>query len=193
MIALLLASLAPGSAPYPAEQVLAAFGEACRDLDDLAQTETKAQAAGWARFEPDPASPISELIALGRAAGKKMLDTEGGGSMSPVRVLRRRVAGEDLVAILSGVHSGGTKVNGCRIYDVGEARQIPAIEVERWTGRAPSRAANNPAISIARWEPGFAAGHDSFEVYFIPANSPAVNVVKVSGVVLAASLVGAEK
>ena len=193
MIALLLASLAPSPAPYPAEQVLAAFGEACRDLDDLAQTEAKAQAGGWARFDPEPASPIGELIAIGRAAGKKMLDKEGGGSMSPVRVLRRRVAGEDLVAVLSGVHTSETKVNGCRIYDVGEDRPIPAVEVERWTGRAPSRIADNPAISIARWEPGYAAGHDSLEVYFIPAKSSAVNVVKVSGVVLTASLVGAEK
>jgi hypothetical protein len=193
VIPLLLAALAPNPPPYPAEQVLAAFGEACRGLDDFEQMEANAQASGWARFVPDPASPIGELIATGRSAAKKMLEKEGGGSMSPVRVLRRQVAGEDLVAILSGVHIGGTKVNGCRIYDVGEARQIPAVQAERWMGRAPSRTADDPAISIARWEPGYAARHDSFEIYFVPANSPAVNVVKFSGVVLTASLVGAKK
>ena len=192
MIALLLASLASTPAPYPAEQVLAAFGQVCRNLVDLGETEAEAKAAGWSPFEPDEASPIGELVAFGMSEGEKVAETEGG-SMSPMQVLRRKVEGEELVVVLSGARKDGVTVNGCRVFDVGEPRQITPAQAERWTGRAPSRVDDDPEISIASWEPGYASGHDSFEIYFIPANSPAINLVKVSGVVLKADLVGAQK
>ena len=192
MIALLLASLAPSPAPYPAEQVLAAFGQVCRNLDDLRETEAEAKAAGWATFKPDAASPIGELVAFGVSEGKKLADAKGG-SLTPMRVLRRKVEGEELVAVLSGARMDGVKVNGCRVFDVGEPRQITPAQGERWTGRAPSRVDDHPAFSIARWEPGYASGHDSFEIFFVPANSPVINLVKVSGVALKADLVGAKE
>lgn len=191
MIYALLASLALGSAPYPAEQVLAAFGETCRDLEDLATTEATARAAGWTSITPEPTSPIGQLVALGVSEGRKLAEAEGG-SIGPMRVLRRDVAGEELIAVLSGASRDGTTVNGCRVFDVGETRQITATQAERWTGRPPTQATEDAVVSIASWEPGYAPGHDRFELYFVPADSPAVQLVKVSGITLKADFVGAE-
>ena len=192
-LALLIASAQSAApAPYPSSEVLAAFGNVCRSLSDLKQTEAEATSAGWTVVRPDPATPIGELVTFGMTEGSKMAAAEGG-SIAPMRVLRRDVAGEELVAVLSGVRMNGSVVNGCRVYDVGEARRISLAEAEAWVGRPPSRSTSDEILSTATWEPGFDANHDSFELCFIPTGSPAVKMVKVSGVVLKADFVGAEE
>ena len=145
---------------------------------------------GWTGFTPDRSSPVGELVEFGMTEGKKIV-AEKGGSISPMRVMRRTVAGEELVAVLSDVTMDGAKVNGCRVYDVGETRRITQADAERWTGRAPSRAQEDEVIAVAAWEPGYAAEHDSLEVFFVPAASPAITFVKVSGIALKADFVGA--
>ena len=195
MIALALLAAPAQAAPassYPSAQVLAAFGGICRNVKDLERTENEAEALGWTRITPDPATPIGQLVAFGMSEGKKMVEAQRG-SITPMRVLSKDVAGEALVAVLSGVRVGGEMVNGCRVYDGGETRRITAAEAEAWVGRAPTRTEANRALSIASWEPGFAPDHASFELYHIPADSPALALVKVSGVALKADYVGADK
>jgi hypothetical protein len=192
-LALLVAAAQPaGPQAYPAAEVLAAFGDVCRDLKDLERTKARALSAGWAAFTPEPSTPIGQLVEFGMSQGRKMA-TAQGGSITPMRVLRRNVAGEELVAVLSGVRMEGSAVNGCRVYDVGETREIKAAEAEAWIGRPPARSASDAVISIAAWEPGYEADHDSFELFFVPSGSPAIQLVKVSGVALKADFVGGQE
>jgi hypothetical protein len=189
-LAALLQTAASADSPYPTEQVVAAFAEVCRHVDDLRRAESDAVAAGWARFTPDPASPLGELIAIGRAEAQKVFEEQKGGSMSDTVALRHSIAGEELFLVLSEMTVGGQTVRGCRIYDIGETREITIAQAEKWIGRAPTRQASEPGIaSMTTWEPGFAAGHDSFELFYVPAGSPAIGALKVSGVFLKADYV----
>jgi hypothetical protein len=191
-LAAMLQSAAGTASAYPTSQVLAAFGEVCRRVDDLKKAETDAIGTQWTRFVADAASPLGELIAIGRAEAQKVFNEQSGGSMSDPVTLRREVAGEELFAVLSEVRIGGQTVRGCRVYDIGEARQLTVAEAEKWIGRAPSRQVSEPGIaSMATWEPGYQPAHDSFELFFIPAGSPAIETLKVSGVFLKADYVEA--
>lgn len=194
--ALLLAAQAPVDASpepaYPADDVLAAFADVCRPIADLDAVAEGAAARGWERFEPDPASPIGELVAFGETEGAKMLAPKGG-KLLPMAALRRNVAGEDLVVILSGIELSGQRVNGCRLYDVGETRELDASAIESWVGRPRTRNMDDPAIRVSTWEPGYDAAHDSLELFFIPPGSPAIAMLKVSGVALKADFVGAAR
>jgi hypothetical protein len=189
-LAALLQTAASAEPAYPTGQVLAAFDEVCRHVGDLARAEADAAKAGWTRFTPDPASPLGALIALGRAEAQKVFDEQKSGSMSDTVSLRRQVAGEELFAVLSEVRIGGDTVRGCRVYDVGETRELLPAEAEKWIGRTPTRAASEPGVAtMTTWEPGYREGHDSFELFFIPAGSPAIEALKVSGVFLKADYV----
>ena len=188
-----LAIQAAQPAPYPSKHVLTAFGEVCRPLEDMTQAEALAVKAGWQKFTPDPASPIGELLAFGRSEGEKMLEKEGGGSMTPSSVLRRTVAGEDLVVIFTGVRMNGVSVNGCRMYDVGETRGIDAAAAQAWVGRAPDTAVAEDNLNLSSWEPGFAPKHQSLEIFFVPPGSPLIEFTKVSGIALTADLVGVDR
>jgi hypothetical protein len=180
-------------APYPEAEVLNAFGEACGGIDSLKKTAKGAVASGWETFTPDASSPIGQLLEYGYSEGKKIIEEEGRGSISPMLSLRREVAGEQLVLVLSGVELDGTIVNGCRVYDVGEERELSVGAGEKWVGRAPSHLVRDDLLSTATWEPGYGKGHNSFEIYFIPPRSPAIEFVKFSGVALKADFVGAKK
>jgi len=189
-LAALLQSAASAEPAYPTDQVLAAFAEVCRHVDDLEQAEADAGRLGWTRFIPEAASPLGQLIALGRAEAQKVFAEQSGGSMSDPVTLRRGVAGEELALVFSEVSTGGETVRGCRVYDIGETRQLGVAEAEKWLGRAPTRQASEPGIAtMATWHPGYQAGHDSFELFYVPANSPAIEALKVSGVFLKADYV----
>ncbi|WP_106515727.1 hypothetical protein [Allosphingosinicella deserti] len=191
--ALILAAAGQGSSEpaYPAAQILGAFGTLCGPIADLDATAKAGAAAGWERFTPEPASPIGQLVALGESEGAKLIDKAKGDAMLPVAALRRRVAGEDLVAILSGVRKDGTRVHGCRVYDVGESRAISDSDAKAWIGRAPSRRVDEAGVVLSSWEPGYRPDHDSFETYFISSGSPAAQMFKVTGISLKADFVGA--
>jgi hypothetical protein len=184
---LLLAVAAPAQAetpaPYPAVAVLDAVKAACSRLEKREDTLADLTANGWLPVTLAPESPLGQLLAMGTAAGEKMLK-EGGGTMAPSAAYAKTVAGEDLTIILSGVESFSMTVNGCRIYDVGETRPLDPAAVAKWMGRAPTRTNSNDALSLTNWSPGLAEGQDGFDVYFVPAKSPLVELLKVSGVAI---------
>jgi hypothetical protein len=192
-LALILAAAGQASseAPYPAAQVLGAFGDLCRPISDLDAAAKAGVAAGWEAYTPDPASPIGQLLAFGQTEGEKMLDKARGDTMTPMAAFRRKVAGEELIGILSGVRVQGTTVHGCRVYDVGETRALGYDAAEKWIGRAPNRRLEQSGVAAASWEPGFAEGHDSFETFFISSGTPAAALLKVTGISLKADFVGA--
>ena len=192
LVLLAAAAQAPTQSAYPAREVLEGFAQVCRPLATLEGAAAAAEKSGWRKFEPEAASQIASLIAFGKSEGKKML-AEKGGEMLPTRVFHRTIAGEDLIVVLSGVKINGVLVNGCRAYDVGETRELPAAQVEAWLNRKPSKTVVDPAIHITSWEPGYDAQHDSFDLYFIPQGSPAIELLKVSGIGLKADFVGAVK
>ena len=186
-----LAALAASSSPYPATEVLAAFGDACAKIETLDGAEAHVVAAGWTKFDPAPDSAVGQIVALGRSEAEKLLANDPTSSLSPMRVYHRDVAGESLELVLSGVTRQGAPVNGCRLYDVGETRPIAIEAAEKWIGRPVGTRNDFPEISIAEWSPGYGPDHDSFALYFVPPGSPAIQLVKVSGITLKADFVGA--
>lgn len=170
-------------APYPAVAVLNAVKAACSRLEKREDTVADLTANGWTPVVLAPESPLGQLLAMGEAAGKKML-SEGGGTMDKSAAYAKTVAGEDLQIILSGVQSFSVTVNGCRIYDVGETRPLDPALVAKWMGREPTRSNSNDALTLSNWTPGLAAGQDGFDVYFVPAKSPLVELLKVNGVAI---------
>jgi len=179
---LFLAAAAAPAPAYPAVEVLEAFGQACAGLD-------KIEATGWQRYDPPADSPLGALIAYGKEEGAK-LAAETKGKLLDMGVYRKTVAGETLDLVRSGAEVGGVRVDGCRVYDVGETRQIPVAVAQKWIGREPTRQSSLPAISIAVWEPGQAPGQDSFELFFVPEGSPAIAMLKFSGVAMKADYIG---
>ncbi|HEX8667884.1 MAG TPA: hypothetical protein VF727_05875 [Allosphingosinicella sp.] len=180
----------PPAGGYPTAEVLDAFAEVCRPIASLDGAAAAARGAGWQTFVPEPSSDIGQLLTFANE-GAASLSAEHGAKVLPMVALRRTVAGEALIAVLSGVVMKGVKVNGCRVYDAGETREISRAAAEAWIKRPPSKVVEDPALHISTWEPGFDPRHDSFELYFIPAGSPAIEMVKVSGIALKADFVGA--
>ena len=163
--------------------MLDAAKAACSRLEKRADTVADLTANGWVPVTLPPTSPLGQLLAMGKAAGEKMLKAQGG-SMAESAAYSKTVAGENLTIILSGVISKEAIVNGCRIYDVDETRPLDPDAVARWMGRKPRQTNSNDALSLANWSPGLAPGQDSFDVYFVPAKSPLVELLKVSGVAI---------
>ncbi len=176
-------ALAETSAPYPAVAVLNAVKAACSRLEKREDTLADLTANGWQPVTLPPGSPLGQLLAMGKAAGEKMLKADGG-SIAESAAYSKAVAGEDLTIILSGVISDSVTVNGCRIYDVGETRPLEPATVAKWMGREPTRSNSNDALTLSNWTPGLAPGQDGFDVYFVPAKSPLVELLKVSGVAI---------
>jgi hypothetical protein len=178
-----LAAATANPAPYPTVAVLDAVAGVCSKLSDRTETETRLAALGWTPVTLDPASPLGALLEMGKAEGAKML-AEDGGTMQPSAAYQKTVAGENLAIILSGVSMEGMTVNGCRLYDVDETRPMAVDDVAKWIKRKPERAESSAVLSIATWPGGFAQGQSTLDVYFVPANSPLVQALKVSGVAL---------
>lgn len=170
-------------APYPAVAVLDAVKAACSRLEKREDTVADLTANGWMPVTLAADSPLGQLLAMGKAAGEKMLKADGG-TIAESAAFAKTVAGEDLQIILSSVDTFSVTVNGCRIYDVGETRPLEPEVVALWMGREPTRTNSNEALSLTNWSPGLGAGQDSFDVYFVPANSPLVELLKVSGVAI---------
>jgi hypothetical protein len=180
LIALAAATASP--APYPTAAVLDAVAAVCSNVSDRAETETRLAALGWSAVTLDPASPLGALLEMGKTEGAKLLSE--GGTMQPSAAYQKNVAGENLSIILSGVSMEGMTVSGCRLYDVDETRPMPVDDVTKWIKRKPERAESSTALSIATWPGGFAKGQSTLDVYFVPATSPLVHALKVSGVAI---------
>lgn len=174
--------------PYPTKAVLDAFRAACSDLSTLDAAAAKVAKAGW-KLEADPATtPVGELVRFGREQGEKALEGVGKVLGDP-NVYSRKVSGEALYLVLSGVEVMDMTLIGCRGYDPDETRTIDARDAERWMGRAPDLVVDKPEATRLKWEPGLKPEQDSFEIYHVPAGSPAIEI-KVAGIALKADQVG---
>ncbi len=195
-LAMAVATPAPAqaetSAPYPAVAVLDAVKAACSRLEKREDTLADLTANGWVPVALPADSPLGQLLAMGKAAGEAMMKA-GNGSVATPAAYGKTVAGEDLKIILSGVTMANSIVNGCRLYDVGETRPIPIEVAERWFGKKADRANENEALSIATWYIGPEDDGATFDIYFVPASSPLVNAMKVSGVAIRMDYVGTPK
>ena len=174
--------------PYPTVPVLAAFRAACSDLTTLSVAADKVTKAGWTAQNPD-ATPVGELVRFGREQGEKALAGVGKILEAP-NVYSRKVAGETLYLVLSGVEVIDMTLIGCRGYDPDETRSIDPKDAERWMGRAPDLAVDKPEATRLKWEPGLTPQQDSFEIYHVPAGSPAIAITKVAGIAFKADQIG---
>lgn len=173
---------------YPAAQVLSAAREACSQLSGRDAAAAKVVANGWAKAADPYATPVGDLARLGYEAGRKLLGDEAKLDDGPL-VFSREVAGETLHLVLSSVESAGVVVTGCRTYDVGEARRIEQPQAAAWAGREPDAVVDRPELIKYTWEPGLLPGKDSFEIFYVPAGSPLIALIKVSGIAIKADQV----
>jgi len=180
---------AEAAAPYPAAQVLGAAKDACADLSSRDAAAAKVSASGWTKAADPYATPVGELVRLGYEAGRELVEGQGGKLDNGPLVFSRAVAGETLHLVLSSVDVAGTTVIGCRTYDVAETRKIEQPEVAAWAGREPDAVVDRAELVKYTWEPGLTAGQDSFEVFYVPAGSPLMALVKVSGIAIKADQV----
>lgn len=196
MLAIAATTSAPARAsvlaPYPAVEVLDAVKAACSRLEKREETVVDLATNGWVPVTLPAESPLGQLLAMGKAAGEAMMKA-GNGSVVEPGVYAKTVAGEELKIILSGVSMAKSVVNGCRAYDVGETRPIPVDVAETWFGKPADRSDQNETLSIASWSIGPEDDGATFDIYFVPANSPLVAAMKVSGVAIRMDYVGAPK
>lgn len=187
-IALAFAPAAPALAQtvYPAGEVMDAFKAACSQLDGIEAANAQVAASGWTPVADAATTPVGELLAFGRAEGEKRIGA-AGGKLLQGGVFAREVAGEQLYIIVSGVSVGGNALIGCRLYDPGETRRIERAAAVRWLGREPDDAVESAEFVKYAFTPGLVADQRDFEVYFLPAGSPLVATLKISGVGLAAT------
>ncbi len=189
LLAVLAQTATPVAAPYPVVPVLDAFAKACENIQDIKRVEADLIAQQWTAEIPAEDSPLGQLLAVGRAGAAKILDGPDD-KMSDMVVYTKTVSGERLDIIISQVQSSGTVVNGCRLYDVEETRQINLADAQKWIGREADKTRASDAISIANWTPGYHEGHDSFEIFYVPAGSPIIALTKFNGIALKADFVG---
>jgi hypothetical protein len=183
---LALAAATAPAAPYPTAAVLEAFRGACENLTSRAATKVRLVKQGWREVTLDKGTPLSDLLAFGLEEGAKAA-AKDGARVAPYSVHERVVAGETLSLIMSGLIYEGTYINGCRMYDVGEMRSIPLAEAEAWMGRKADQSQAKPELSAAIWRPGFDRQyHLSFQLFHVPDGSPAVALLKVTGIALVA-------
>jgi hypothetical protein len=176
---------------YPTAEVLNVFERSCASLGSTGAANAAIAASGWESVSDPATTPVAGLINLAAMAGGQYL-TSIGADDSGVSLFRQSVAGEDLFLILSVVRRNGTVVRGCRMYDPGEIRQISVASATDWFGRAPDRLIQRPEIVTMTWEPGRTLGQDSTELFFVPAASPFVQFLTVSGLIFKSDFVGTE-
>ena len=110
--------------------------------------------------------------------------------MSEMEVFERTIAGEQLYVVLSEVRVDDTRVSGCRLFDLGETRSIAVEAAQAWLGREATRVIERAEVPVATWEPGTLPGHDSFQIFFVPPDSPLKEVLFFDGVALKSDTVG---
>jgi hypothetical protein len=175
--------------PYPTVPVLDAFRAACSDLSTLDAAAAKAKQSGWRLADDPDQTPVGEMVRSGYE--QQQHELQGVGHvMSQPSVYSRAVAGETLYLMLSGVEVADMTLIGCRGYDPDEVRNIDPKDAERWMGRAPDLAVDKPEATRLKWEPGLTPEQNSFEIYHVPAGSPAITITKFAGIAFKADQVG---
>jgi len=176
--------------PYPALAVLDAFRSGCGTIEDQAAASESLAAAGWGNSDPStrPAA-LTRFLDFALREGARLV-SERDGTMSEMEVFERTIAGEQLYVVLSEVRVDGTRVSGCRLFDLGETRSIPIETAHAWLGREATKVIDRAEVTVATWEPGTLPGHDSFQIFFVPAESPLKEVLFFDGVALKSDTVG---
>ncbi len=169
------------SGAYPATAVLTAFRAACSDLGSMDAVIGQIGQEGWTELATTEGTPIGPLMGFAEDEGNRAVE-QAGGTVEPMRSFRRTVEGEDLYLVVSQVRIEGNEVTGCRLYDVDEPRRITVEEAASWLGRAPAQTEDTPQLMRALWSPAFSGGEDSFELFHIPAGSPAARFVRLAGI-----------
>ncbi len=171
-------------APYPAREVLNAFRDGCGKIEDQSAASASLSAAGWQVVDMATApAQLTEFTTFARDAGGRAVAAQGG-TMSEMEVFEKTVAGERLFSILSEVRIDGARVSACRLFDFGETRKIDVATAQQWLGREPNKVIDQEEVSVADWEPGTLPGHDSFQLFFVPTDSPIKQIFKFDGVAL---------
>lgn len=173
---------------YPTAAVLDAMRAACPTRAAAIAALAGGTVAGWTKVADPSSTPVGPLVAFGREAAAKMMGGDGR-LLGDMPVHRRRVAGEDLYLVFSGVETGGVTVRGCRMFDPGETRALDVAAVTAWVKRPPADSVNRAELQKLSWEPGFAAGQDSFEIFRVPAGSPLRAMTKIDGLAMKADWV----
>ncbi len=179
-------------APYPALEVLNAFREGCGSIDNQAAASASLDAAGWQRIDAFMPVQLAMFVTFARETGGEAVEAQGG-TMSEMEVFEKTIAGERVFIILSEVKVSDIRVSGCRLFDLGETRQVLPETVTQWLDREPAKVIDQEQINVADWEPGISEGHDSFQLFFVPPGSPVKEAFKFDGVAFKSDTVGVEK
>ncbi len=178
------------AAPYPSIAILDAFRTGCGGIADQAAASASLAAAGWQASAPaSRPEALIRFLDFAQSAGAPIV-SERGGTMSAMEVFEQTIAGERLYVVLSEVRIDGTRVTGCRLFDLGETRPIAISTAQDWLGLEASRVIDRAEVSVATWEPGTLPGHDSFQLFFVPTDSPLKEVLFFDGVALKSDTVG---
>lgn len=178
-------------APYPALEVLNAFRDGCGSIDNQTAASASLTAAGWSEGGEFAPIQLAEFLTFAQEAGGEAVAAQGG-TMSDMEVFEKTIAGERVFIVLSEVKVDGTRVSGCRLFDLGETRAIDPQTVTDWLGAEPVKSVNEDVINVHDWEPGLAPEHDSFQLFFVPTDSPFKAMVKFDGIAFKADTVGVE-
>jgi hypothetical protein len=182
-------SAAAKETAYPAAEVLGAAKDACSDLSSRDAAASRIATRGWTKAADPYATPVGELVRFGYEAGRKVVEGQGGKLDDGPLVFSREIAGETLHLVISSVEMSGTAVLGCRTYDVGETRRIDQAQAAAWAGRKPDQVVDRAELAKYTWEPGLIPGQDSFEIFYVPAGSPLIGLIKISGIAIKADQV----
>ena len=196
-LGLLIAGLCPfdhaaAASTYPMAAVLDGVRTACSDLSSLSAAEKQVTGAGWTRATDPDATPVGELVRFGYQAGEQFVGDRGKMAGQP-DVYSRVLADETLYLVLSAAEVDGIGVVGCRVFDVAEIREIDIVKAADLAGRQPDQTIQRPELTKLTWEPGLNPGQDSFEIFHVPADSPVMEITKISGLAFKADQIGTAK
>ncbi|MEZ5708046.1 MAG: hypothetical protein R3E02_01515 [Blastomonas sp.] len=187
------APTADGNAEYPARAVLEAFATACSGAENLAVAKASVEAAGWTMVPPDSDSPITRLVAFGKAEFERQAAEDGDELESELLdggEYRTEVAGRTLYVAISGARYDTVIGHGCRVYDFEATAPIEAETLTDWAVRAPSNSQTLDGGLVKHvWNPGLKPGHMGMEVSFVPQDWPLRDQFPLSGLVIQADTV----
>jgi len=175
--------------PYPAIEILEAFRDGCGTIENQAAAAVSLASTGWQETNSNETDTLAQFLEFARTAGQEIVSARGG-TMSEMQVFTQTIQEERIYIVLSEVEIDKVRVSGCRLFDFGETRQISVPQVVDWLNIEPVKIVQEDEVSIANWEPGLLAQHDSFQLFFVPSNSPLKNAFKFDGVALKSDTVG---
>jgi hypothetical protein len=174
---------AQGPAAPPERELLDAFKAACEQTDDLGALRRAATGGGWTPVEDSADPRLAKLIGAGREAVGEQGKLEGAN-------FSRRIAGRAVYLVLSRYeHPTGYWGNGCRIYDFDAVKPLSSSDLAAWMSREPTGRESSAVGSKLLWEPGWRKGI-TVGVTHVPATSPAVQALGLSGNILIAQAIG---